>query len=567
MITLYPFLLIWQGGDLTDTGYHAVYSQNFFSDLNAGNVNYKTILTDFIGNIWMEQFPGLGIWGLRLLSLLFIQGGILLAFLTLKDIGPRIVILAGLFCAQMFALRYTSMIYNYDFVSFFFLMLTAYCMWNGIRCYSFKWLFVSGFVSGLAFLSRFPDILILGFVPLIFLHAELNCHGIFSPKEIILNITKKYAVFLVGFFTLFCLFIFILISTDTFDVYFNNLYGVSNNLTKLASSSDYSLLNLIFNYFRDIKRFFPYLFWICMVAIAFFSVLQSTQRKVVYFILIMLCIALAFIIFYGDFSYRNTFKYFVPALCVLSSIIILLFNKTETKQYGSLILIAWMTAFVSFGGTNTGMFLKLCFGMPLLLPLLGVLMWNRNVETFWKLHVAWRPLVLTSAVIIIIISGIIRFGWIYHVDSGLLCRFSAVYQIEHTLMRNIYTTAERVKHIEDVTNAIQRQNTPKNSLLIYGHEPLFYYLSQMKPAVFKFWMSGGASKAQQIFNQIDVTISQTSKYPMILVTDNMCLGKEGSDILKEFIDKYHYRCVEDSDRFQIWNIESESVLPSKVDMT
>ncbi len=42
-IAIYPFLLIWQGGDLTDTGFHAVYSQNFFFNLNEGNVDYREL--------------------------------------------------------------------------------------------------------------------------------------------------------------------------------------------------------------------------------------------------------------------------------------------------------------------------------------------------------------------------------------------------------------------------------------------------------------------------------------------------------------------------------------------
>jgi hypothetical protein len=564
-IAIYPFLLIWQGGDLTDTGYHAIHSQNFFSDLNEGNVKSKTILTYFIGNLWMNLFPELGVWGLRLLSALFFQGSVLLAFLTLKELRPRRVVLAGLLCAQVSNLRYTPMGFGYDVVSLFFLMLTACCLWHGIRNASYKWLFAAGLASGLASLARLPDILILGLVPVVFLHSQWACQEKLFIKEVVWKSLKQYAIFLLGFATLFCLLGLLLKSTGAWEVYFQKLLAVKDALSRKDSGTSYSFLSLIKRYLKDIKHFSPYLFSVCLAGIAFSAVLQATKKKMVLHLLTILCIGFAFITFYGSFSYSNTFKYFVPALCILPSIIAFLPHESETKQYGGLILIAWMICLLAFVGTNTGLFLKLAAGMLLLVPLLGVLMWNRNVENIRNVHIAWRPLLVTSAVIIILIGGMLRFGWIYHVDSGLRCRLRAVYPVEHRLMRNIYTTTGNAKHIEEVTKAVQHHIRPDNSLFIYGHEPLFYYLCQQKPALFIYWMQSYAFMPEYLFRRLEKSISQTSKYPMMVVTDKERLGEEGSDLLDRFLQKYHYRCVEDSESFQIWNTEAVSASPEKLD--
>jgi hypothetical protein len=136
------------------------------------------------------------------------------------------------------------------------------------------------------------------------------------------------------------------------------------------------------------------------------------------------------------------------------------------------------------------------------------------------------------------------------------------------LMRNIYTTAERAKHIEDVTRAIEIHIRPENSLFIYGHEPLFYYLSQQKPALFSFWMANAedrVARAGQIIGLLEQSIYQTSRYPLILVTNRMQLGKEGSVLLDRFLEKYNYQCVEDSGTFQVWNTAALSVLPAGVE--
>jgi hypothetical protein len=564
-IAIYPFLLIWQGGDLTDTGFHATYSQNFFSDLNEGKVKSLIILTYFIGNLWMQSFPELGVWGFRLLSAFFFTGSVFLAFLTLKELRPRRVVLAGLLCAQVFALRFTAMAFDYDSVSLFFLMLTACCLWHGIRNASYKWLFAAGLASGLTSLARLPDILILGLVPVVFLYAQWACQEKLFVKEIVWKSLKQYAIFLLGFAALACFFGLLLRSAGAWEVYFQNLVAVNDTLSGKDSGTSYSFLGLIKGYLKDIIYFSLYLFGVCSAAIAFSTILQATKKKTVLHLLTILCVGVAFITFYGNFSYGNTFKYFVPALCVLPSIIAFVPHESDTKQYGGLILIAWMVSLVAVAGTATGLFLKLAYGMLLLVPLLGVLMWNRNAENIWNLHIAWRPLLVTSAVIIILIGGMLRFGWIYHVDSGLMSRLRAVYPIEHSLMRNIYTTAWNAKHIEEVTRAVQRHIRPDNSLFIYGHEPLFYYLSQQKPTLFNFWMGRQVFTTENLFRQLEKSISQTSIYPMMVVTDKDRLGEEGSDLLDRFLQKYHYRCVEDSESFQIWNTEAVSVSSEKLD--
>ena len=558
-IAIYPFLLIWQGGDLTDTGFHATYSQNFFSDLDEGKVKSMVLLTYFIGGLWVKSFPELGVWGLRLLSALFFTGSVFLAFLTLKEFRPRRVVLAGLFCAQVFALRFTAMAFDYDFVSLFFLMLTACCLWHGIRNASYKWLFAAGLASGLASLARLPDILILGMVPVVFLYTQWACQEKLCVKEVVWKSLKQYVVFLLGFAALVCFFGLLLRSAGAWEAYFQNLVAFNNTLSGEDSGTSYSFLSLIKGYLKDIVYFSLYLFGVSSAAIVFSAILQAKKKKTVLHLLTILCVGAAFIAFYGNFSYGNTFKYFVPALCILPSIIAFVLHESDTKQYGGLILIAWMVSLVVVAGTASGLFLKLAYGMLLIIPLLGVLMWNRNVENIWNLHISWRPLLVTSAIIIILIGGMLRFGWIYHVDSGLMSRLRAVHPIEHSLMRNIYTPAWNARHIEEVTRAVQHHIRPDSSLFIYGHEPLFYYLTQQKPTLFNFWMGRQVFTTENLFRQLEESISQTLKYPMVVVTDKKILGEEGSDLLDRFLQKHNYQRVEDSKRFQIWTTEAVSV--------
>ena len=125
MVVIYPFLFIWQGGDLTDTGFLAIHYQNVFRNLVEGVLPSKRFLTCLIGGIWMELFPSAGILGLGLLSVLFIQGMLFCIYRVINELRCRRVLLLGLLCGEVFALRSSTMIFHYDFASAFFLILTV----------------------------------------------------------------------------------------------------------------------------------------------------------------------------------------------------------------------------------------------------------------------------------------------------------------------------------------------------------------------------------------------------------------------------------------------------------
>ena len=103
IIILYPILFIFQGGDLTDVGFYAMNYQNFFQNLQFGDTNSISILSDFIGASWLVLFPNLGILGLKFLSLLFYYSVIGIIYLILKDIAKnRLLLLFGIFCGVVF---------------------------------------------------------------------------------------------------------------------------------------------------------------------------------------------------------------------------------------------------------------------------------------------------------------------------------------------------------------------------------------------------------------------------------------------------------------------------------
>ncbi|MDG1798431.1 MAG: hypothetical protein P8H35_07675 [Flavobacteriales bacterium] len=75
LIVIYPLFFLFQGGDLTDVGFHCT-NYRFFKDfLYGGNFDFLMLeLTNFIGHYWLLLFPYAGVLGLKLLYLLFLYG-------------------------------------------------------------------------------------------------------------------------------------------------------------------------------------------------------------------------------------------------------------------------------------------------------------------------------------------------------------------------------------------------------------------------------------------------------------------------------------------------------------
>ena len=554
LIIFYPFLFIWQGGDLTDTGFHAIHCQNFFKDMTAGVIPSKTVLTYFIGGCWLEVFPRAGVLGLRILYVLFFQGILLFVYLTLKELKQRRVLLTGLLCGEVFALRFTGIIFNYDIVSAFFLMLTVVCIWRGFNKNPFWWLFAAGVSAGLAFLVRFPNILIALLIPAVFVYYSWIKFRGHSFKEKISLAVKQYVYFLSGFILVVLCFFMVLRINGLLGFYVSDLVSVKETLMDGSGKSGHSLLNILYRYAQDVRSFLPYVLVVFFTGVAISCFDRFSKSRALTYAVGGLCVLWAMSHFYGSFSYGNSIRYFVPALCVIPVFFALILKLNSDARLCSLVLMACMIAFIGVAGSNTGLFLKLSYGLLLLIPLLGLLLWNCRSTEVAGMHVQWRALLSVSAVIILSMSVIIRTGWIYHVSSGLRSRLKATHSVDHKLMRGIYTTRERAEYVNDVLHSINLFIRDDNTLFIYGHEPLFYYLTEHRPPVRTFWMANNVTEPRVLFKKLRDGIFRTGSFPLVVITKKDVLGEKGLSLLCDFLEENNYECLEKTGKYEIWNI-------------
>ncbi|WP_228851071.1 glycosyltransferase family 39 protein [Aegicerativicinus sediminis] len=549
VIFLYPVLFIFQGGDLTDVGFFAMTYQNFFYELQLGNTNSISILSDFIGASWLTLFPNLGIIGLKFLSLIFFYFSVGLIYLILKNLTEkRLLLWLGIFCGIVFATRNSSFEFGRDEASWLFLILTSFVAIKGLTSRRKIFFYYSGILFVLACLSRFPNIGFILLFPFALIYFQVGKWKSFSIKYLWLPF-KQYVLFLLGTITALMVVLLIFKSLNIYHIFLKNLDVIRNSADN-ASVSSYSMAHLIQSYLRESFVFLPHLLSVVFLILTTSLIYKYSTKKgnylgLVVFVILLFCSGLFIFL---DFSSRNNIKYLVPAFCAFP----LTISIIRRDKFSPIVVIFSLLALTQVVGSNTGLFYKLSKGFMVLLPLSILILSETKKIELKNLCILTKPVLIIGVLYIFFFSIVTRLGSIYHVDTGITSRFRCIYPVEHKKMIGILTTKENASHIKQLSNAIENNISEGENLFIYGHQPMFYYLTKTAPPIKKFWLTNNYIQIDELFNSLEKSINSTKKYPMIVDTKQNIMGNEGQRRFEQFLKEYGYKQIENRRNFDIW---------------
>jgi hypothetical protein len=545
-IFLYPLLFIWQCGDLTDSGYFAMNYQNFFENLESAKTNSVSFLSDFIGAAWLKVFPNLGIIGLKFLYLIFFYAIIFITFLLLKNLNAsKKYILFGLLCGVICSERFTMFVFHRDICSWLFLVITGYYLIEGLKNKLNSFIYLSGFFFAMACLAKLPNIVFILILPLILIYKIYYLEN--SPNKL-KAIIIKYGFFIVGFTTFLILIFLILNYLSLTQTYISNLDIVKNAFDS-KKHNWYSLNYLLARYRNDIIVFFPHVISISLISILATWLFTLSQEKKKYITLIFFTLLISSFSFfiYKGYSCSNNIRYLIPGFCFLP----LMLSLKNKNKYSLILFVFSSLALTQVFGSNTGLFMKLNYGFILILPTIILFFLDNNTISFKNKEYATPYIFNFGITLLLFFSIVARIGWIFQFQSSFTARLKMTHTIDHPFMKGILTTKENANHIKNICYSINENFQKENSLLIYGHQPMFYYLTKHQPEVEKCWFDKFDS-AEDFINSIEKSIRTTRKWPLIIDVKENVMGEKGEVKLAYFLKKNGYNLIKNRNDFAVW---------------
>ena len=293
-----------------------------------------------------------------------------------------------------------------------------------------------------------------------------------------------------------------------------------------------------------------------ILSLSIVYVYSKTKKSSIYIIIFTLFLFCVALFVYTGYSYNSDFKYIIPAVCIFPLII----SLVKKDKFSILVVVFSVLAFTQLIGSNTGIFFKASYGLMLLIPLSLLILSQYHIFELQGIKIYTKPVFVFCIVFILFFSLRSRISWIYHVDKGITCRLRCVHPVSHPKMRGILTSKQHVDHIEKLSSAIDENINEERNLFIYGHQPLFYYLTETNPPVKKFWVENNYVTIYELFDSLEKSIESTGKYPLMVDVKHSYTSVTyyGRSCFEDFLKKYQYKSIVNTEVFEIWTVENTS---------
>lgn len=558
-IILNPLVFIWQGGDLTDPGFHALRAQTFFDDIHTDRIPADSILTNFMGGLWWQMFPDFGLFGFHVLSALIIILCSLVPFFTLRALRELPVpALTALLAGQALMVR-TGLTFGYDLVSMLFEYMAVVFIYRGLERNKASSLFVAGILIAAAALARVPSILSLCLVilPLLWKEEAVAPHGspgvarssFFDPSAL-----KRMALILSGTVAAFVVAAAIGQATGILHLYLEGLVDLYATTRPGGPHSTGSLLSRYFQEgFLTVRWLGLALLWILIAWFAFDG--RAPRWAGILFTLVTGVALFMWITDPNAQGYYHPLKYLVLAIFGTCSVLIAVGVIRTTTAIRTLAVAGSMIMCVGFLGSNTGL-LKAKNGLLLLVPICTVSVWHGGMKGQWGDVRKWKKIALVMAGLVFLSSFVARFEYVYDASKENPNRFAFTHGFETPLMYGIHSSTERVSFVDEIVPRIEETGQGRD-LFVFGHMPALYFLTERKPFIKEVWLANNSCSAADIKQSLERRISEGAVLPVFVITNWEILGNDGAEMIKAFLTEHtYYRSFDRSDNnsmpFEIW---------------
>ena len=518
LLFIYPLRHIFQGIDLTDTGY-SLGNYRFFE-----NMDYMWKASTFLPSVlgWlMTQLPyGNTMIGMNLYTCLIISiTGLTAYYFVRKHLVqiPGILAVAAILTALSLCWCPSVILYNY--LTYLFFMLGAMTLYLGLVKDSKKHLVIAGFFLGMNVMVRLPNVAEAVMI------LALWYYGILQKKKV-KNVILETLLCLGGYLTGFFVFLGIFVLNYGFFAYAD---GIKRLFAMTSVAKDYTLYEMVYSILMAYRSggvwFLGFVLLLLMGTIVFAGIdvfldkIRKTNRKMLPMVakilptvtklLPMVAIGGFFLgvlvlirLYYAKgmfnmkyYTYESMFQWgvllLILAICVCFFVIA---GKKFQKQEKLLSVILLLLMGTTPLGSNNHLypnlnnsFLVAPYVFYYLWKLICYLFYNKNKLTKWEKSARYPVTITLSMVMLAIMIQSFGFGYSFVFRDGLGGEKRDTKIENGVILNGMYTNRENANQINELLTYVEAADYGDKSVLLFGNIPAISYMLDMPCAISSTW--------------------------------------------------------------------------------
>lgn len=487
LLFAFQVLFIFQGIDLSDSGFYATFYQQIYHAPETTQYNFMFWFSGIVGGAVAYVFPDLGLWGIRLAGVIVTTSTIIVTYNLLKKYLDPGYLKLGLLMVLLFINNNLKEI-HYNDLSSLLNMLAISFLFTGLKENKSWKIAVSGLLISLSTFTRLPNILCLG------LGAGILYYGYYTKNTLKIQIRQLFA-FAAGFILMTGLILAIMKAIGHLDIFLNSIRLLST-MGSGGDESFYGPMVLIKNFINTYLSAVKYTVFILGIAIIAAVTVNFIKKYPVYkkwivdllkyAAVLLLCI----LVIKGRIS-KELVLYFFTGLIVVTTVLIVF-----TKTINDIKLLALMGCYILMTypfSSSAGLFTVGIYSIWLSFPI--AIDYLYNIKSVNSRFILSRQTAADSAEIIIpeqSLKQIVNWTVIISIFACLVYtyrypffdrhdRLEMTSSINNKYLKGILTTRERAAALNEMLQESAKYVKPNDYLIAYQCMPMLNYATRTKP--------------------------------------------------------------------------------------
>jgi hypothetical protein len=554
VLGILPLLRINIGVDITDVGYSLGNFENFNS--MGGMWVIATYLSNVIGHMFTLLPFGHSMLGMNFYTGVIVSMILVFSFLFLRKVLPTWIVFIGEILSFFLCWCPTAILYNY--LTYFIMTLALYFLYKGLVKDKTLYLIFAGVLLGVNVFVRFPNLVELGFIVIVWYDTFLQKKG---WKIGLIDTLKCIGGYVIGIGTMFVV-VLAQYGWKQYEGMLSSLADVGSNIKGYGPLS--MIKNILLDYIQHIR--WIWMAVLCVVIVQFiYSKLKNKIMQGITCVFGGSIFAGIFFLYYKKdlFSYNRyndyTSIFFWAIFFLTFSIginIFLLTRKEESREIKLLAITSMMIIVLTSLGSNNSVypnFNNLFLVAPV--TLYGIYQYMLR-KKFRKTRLPLQVALYALLAILMVQSFMFKAIYTFR-DVGLSKELDTVIT-KNEVLQGMKTSSMRAENIESLTIFIEKEELGARLVLMFGYAPSIPYMLQLTPEISTTWpdlpsysYENFVCELSQVKHPLVIIYSIT--YPNILEY----LGNEENRkaaLVATFLTENKYKVIYEGAEFKIYDM-------------